>query len=247
MKFAALLIIAVSCFAQSALLSTGNAVLITPSPLGSLVQQVSGSTNCSSSTTTHCNSNTLTATTAGDLLFVLCFVGLDTDTCGSFADSQGDTFVTTSACAIGTSPAFTTACAYVLSAVGGTTSITSTVTSGQGRAMTVYEIKPTSGSYVLDATVSVSTTGTSCNPCNGQALTLSYPTDVIFQIVTSTGVVSVSDLTYPYIIGASGRGDIYSVNNPSGTAPSITFNGVNTPAVGAIAFGINLPLSVLLK
>jgi hypothetical protein len=105
--------------------------------------------------------------------------------------SGGGTWVIPSSCQIHDPTTYVSsmACAYNLSATGGTTSLTITMTGiNSGVGIIVYEVARTTGTWSLDASAASTNTASFYPP--GQALTLTGNLDVLFQAFLDEGAVS---------------------------------------------------------
>ena len=136
----------------------------------------------------NCNSScslTIPSTSAGNLLYLVA-ADINGTFLSSVSDGQGDAWVvpsTTGSSTCRNSVGGTNdvlSCAWVLSAKGGTTSLSITMTGSGAVQFAVMEIHPISGSFSLDAQGSTQNTTASFNP-SGQALALTGSDDAIFQ------------------------------------------------------------------
>ena len=199
---------------------------------------IGGQTNCSSSTTTSCNSPTLTSTTAKALLIVEIATNVSSGTgiTAGPTDSQGDVFIGPTGCSV-TTTGNSVSCYYCLNAVGGTTSITASVTTGVGRGMGVMEFTSSIAGVVwsLDSSGSAIIAGPQTNP-PGIALTLTGGNDVIMQGVVDLVTAISGSYTGLTNFGGGGRSFAYAVNTTVGTAPTWTAVSSSNMVFNAIAF-----------
>ena len=187
--------------------------------------------------TTGCNGTTcavtVTSTGAGHLLVFAALIGNTTSTLSSV--SGDGTWTVCGASCRSVSSVTTTEMGYILSATGGATTITGTLSATSPWSAAVLEYSYTSGPISVDAQGHrEQTTGTTS--CAGVTLTLTGTNDVIVQIANPSG--SISAVTSPYTSPADfpgGNGVAGSINTTSGTAPTWTQTS-STDALSAIAF-----------
>lgn len=147
---------------------------------------------------------TLGSTTSGNLLFMQTAALISGYYISSV--SGGGTWVVPSGCQIHDPTTYVSSmsCAYVLSATGGTTSITITMNgSNSGVGIIVYEIHRSTGTWSLDAINASQNTASFYPP--GQALSLSGNLDVLFQAFLDQGAVSACTY-YPFFWTPGGGG-----------------------------------------
>lgn len=146
---------------------------------------------------------------------------------------------------VGSSPNrfYTTDCAYILSATGGATSLSITLTFPVGttawtESVVAVEFRKRTGSIVFDA-AGTATTSASCTACTSPAITLSGSNDYVFQWL-GVGQVPLSILNPAYInpiildpnnVGAAWAG---ALNQTAAGAQTWS----QAPAGGAVMSGI---------
>lgn len=125
---------------------------------------------------------------------------------------------------------------YVLSAVGGETTITCTVNSAPGTyyGCVIVELHYTGPSASIDAVGTASTSA--CASCPGATLGLGGTNDIIFTWGAPNNTFTA--ITSPYSTNAhfyAGSVEAVSLNTSSGAAPTVTQDIFDQVAIGAIA------------
>lgn len=205
----------------------------------SLLHANTCNTTCSDASTT-C-AVTVASTTAGSTLAVVVYTVNSLTVTGS----TGGTFVHCPSCAGGTSGTGFMDGGYILSATGGTTSATVTIsgtTSTTPWLACILEYSSSLGTAIFDT--SNSTADTTCTTCAAPALTLSGSNDLIIQAVTCTntcatsataGFIGASPYTNPAVFpGGDGLGG--GLNVTSYTAPNWSQSPTGAVRVLAMAF-----------
>lgn len=181
-------------------------------------------TNCSSSTTTSCNLTVSPAIPSGASFVVV----IATTALGASAisDNQADTFVGPADCIATQTAAIVMSCYYVLAAKGSVTSITSTVTTGDGRGIGAMAFTTTASGMQFVAAGNAPTGSCSASPCSGIALTLTGSANAIVQATVNATVTSISGgYSTPFAFGGASRLLSYLINTASGAAPLWTITG----------------------
>ncbi len=192
-------------------------------------------TGCNSASGTSCAISSLTSSTAHDMYFMI--VSTSTNVVTAVTDTNGDTFTKCTACQGAVSGAIISIW-YCLDITASNTSITATVTNNEGRGAAVYELHSSVGSLALDTGGAATAT---CTNCTGVALTLTYAADALFQVLVTTGGVTISGITtysnrFSYGNASNTKQSAQLLNTSSGAAPTWTNASITNGAIAAIAF-----------
>lgn len=190
---------------------------------------------------------TVTSTTAGNLLVAfganntgannLVFSSMTGE--GTWTHCSGGHVATLNA---GSTTFYQVDCAYILSATGGTTSLTWTWSASAGKStIEIIEVSRTSGSWALDVNGILG--DASCTTCASPTLTLSGSNDYIFQYsgLTASTLSAISgSYTSPadfITSGLNGYAGFAGWNGgTSGASVNWTGSPTDTLPTGAIAF-----------
>src|SRR6185312_10382273 len=194
-----------------------------------------GGSACAGSPTVVCTVN-VSSVGAGHALIAYSIQG----EVANISSITGETWTHCSNCTPASGPS--TDADYVLSATGGETSFTFTmsVTTSSYLGVGVNEYAWTGSSVSFDK--SGNTPVASCTSCTGQTLAITGTSDAIFQIAVSSTSGVASAATAPYATNFTafdGIGASTAVNLASGTGPTWTVSPADTMAMMALALSGN--------